>query len=92
MLNTSLTYHADPRWDRHFKRMMNSYDYDDLLFHMDSRLQRLRELKECYINFNTRNAGSPISAATEIDKLITTYSNSGDSIFIEFANTLNRYK
>lgn len=89
---SSITYHADPRWDRHFKRMMNSYDYEDLLFHMDSRLQRLRELKECYIDFNTRNAGSPISAATEIDKLITTYRNSSDSIFIEFANTLNRYK
>ncbi|MBR6094550.1 MAG: transposase [Lachnospiraceae bacterium] len=62
------------------------------LFAVDERLRTLRDLKEEYISFNTRNAGKPMTAAEEIEDLITHYYHSGDSIFVEFAGLLSRYK
>lgn len=78
--------------DRHFHCMMNTYDYEERLFRIDQRLERLRNLKELYIQFNSRNAGRPLSAAEELDDLIAQYFYSNDGIFVSFAQLLVRYK
>ena len=88
----NLLYHSDPRMDYHFHCLMNTYDYEDELFRINPRLQRLRDLKELFIRFNHRNAGDPSAARLELDELIEVYLNSGDSLFIEFANLLIRYQ
>ena len=87
-----LTYHTDPRMDPHFRRLMNTYDYEDALFRIDPHLKKLRDLKEVYIRYNDRNAGLPLKAANEIEDIIDQYFHSGDGIFVDFAELLCKYK
>ena len=78
--------------DPHFRRLMNTYDYESQLFRIDPRLEVLRDLKEKYIVFNKEYAGDPMKAADVLEDLIDFYFQSGDSIFTEFASLLCRYK
>lgn len=87
---SSITYHTDLRMDSHLHCMMNTYDYEDSLFMIDPTLRELRDLKELYIQFNTRNAGKPMDARIELDDLIGKYLRCGNAIFIDFANLLIR--
>lgn len=72
--------------------MMNTYDYEDSLFAISPRLRKLRELKELYVQFNLADAGMPMKAAEDLEKIIETYMRSGDSIFIDFAGLLCNHK
>lgn len=78
--------------DPHFHALMNTYDYEDALFRLDSNLQEFRELKELYIQFNSRNAGNPASARKELVELIHTYMTSRHEIFRDFASLLMKYE
>ena len=89
---SNIKYHAEPRMDSHFRRLMNTYDYEYELFRIDPRLQDFRELKELYIQFNSRNAGKPLEAQKELDALIMIYRNCSHSIFHEFGELLSRYR
>ena len=89
---SSITYHADPRIDPHFRCLMNTYDYEDALFRIDPNLKDFRDLKEIYIQFNSRNAGKPLEAQKELDTLIFKYQNSEHEIFRNFADLLETYK
>jgi transposase len=88
----NVTYHSGARMDPHFRCLMNTYDYEDALFRIDPRLQRLRDLKELYVSFNARNAGQPLKAREEIEDLIDLYFQCGDGIFVSFAQLLCKYK
>jgi len=70
---------------------MNTYDYEDALFQIDPNLRELRDLKELYITFNTRNAGHPMDARLDLDELISVYLQSSNPIFIDFADLLIRF-
>ena len=89
---SSITYHADPRIDSHFRCLMNTYDYEDALFRIDPNLKDFRDLKEIYIQFNSRNGGKPLEAQKELDTLIFKYQNSEHEIFRNFGNLLETYK
>ena len=88
----NVTYHTDARMDPHFRRLMNTYDYEDALFRIDPRLKTIRDLKEMYVSYNARNAGKPMRAAEEIEDLIDHYYHCGDSLFVDFAQLLSKYK
>lgn len=88
----NIRYHSDARMDPHFRRLMNTYDYEYELFRISPRLQDLRDLKEMYVCFNERNAGHPMQAKEGLKELIDHYFHCGDSIFIDFAGLLCRYK
>lgn len=87
-----IRYHSAPRMDQHFHVLMNTYDYEDWLFRIDSNLKDFRNLKEEYVLFNLRNGGNPIVARTEIDELIVVYKKSSYEMFRDFANLLEKYK
>ena len=89
---TNITYHADPRIDSHFRCLMNTYDYEDALFRIDPNLKDFRDLKELYIQFNSRNAGKPLEAQKELELLIFKYQNSEHEIFRNFGDLLETYK
>ena len=89
---SNIKYHSDPRMDSHFHCLMNTYDYEDALFRIDPKLKDFRDLKEKYILFNSRNAGKPIEARTELDELIPEYLASEYEIFSEFGTLLVKYK
>ena len=89
---SNIRYHSDPRMDQHFHVLMNTYDYEDWLFRIDSNLKDFRDLKEQYVLFNSRNGGNPIAARTEIDELIVVYKKSSYEMFRDFAILLEKYK
>lgn len=89
---SNIRYHSDLRMDQHFHVLMNTYDYEDWLFRIDSNLKDFRDLKEQYVLFNSRNGDNPIAARTEIDKLIEIYKKSSYEMFRDFANLLEKYK
>lgn len=89
---SSIHYHTDPRMDTHFRCLMNTFDYEDALFRIDSKLKNYRDLKELYITFNSRNAGNPIVARKELDELIKLYGESRYEIFREFGSLLEKHK
>lgn len=88
----NIKYHSDLRIDSHFRYYMNTYDYEEALFRIDSNLQELRDLKELYIQFNQRNADKPLSARNELEELIYLYSNSSHEMFRQFSELLEKYK
>lgn len=55
---------------------MNTYDYEDALFRIDPNLKDFRDLKEMYVQFNSRNGGNPLLARNELKELIQTYKSS----------------
>ena len=87
---SNITYHSEPRMDLHFNCLMNTFDYEDALFHNDSKLRELRDLKELYVHFNTYNVGDPMSARLGLDDLIDKYLHSSNPLFIDFAKLLIR--
>lgn len=90
--HSHIKYHADPRMDSHFRCLMNTYDYEDALFRIDHKLKEFRDLKEVYIQFNTRNAGDPVTARKELGTLIPMYKTSAHEIFREFGSLLEKYE
>jgi len=63
----NIKYHSVPRMDSHFRCLINTYDYEDALFRINPKLKDFRDLKELYIQFNSRNARNPIEARKELD-------------------------
>lgn len=57
---------------------------------IDPNLRELRDLKELYIQFNTRNSKKPMDARIELGELINHYLHCGNSIFFNFVNLLIR--
>ena len=84
----NIHYHSEPRVDQHFHVLMNTYDYEDAIFHIDNKLKDYRELKEMYVRFNSINAGTPTAAREE---LIAFYANSEHSMFRAFEHFRNRF-
>ena len=89
---SNIRYHTEPRMDPHFRRLMNTFDYEYALFKIDSKIEDYRDLKELYVRFNERNGGNPITAASELEELIIKYRDSKSSIFREFASLLEKFK
>ena len=59
---------SDPRMNSHFHALMNTYDYEDALFRIGSNLTDFRDLKEMYVQFNSRNVGNPLLALNELEE------------------------
>ena len=73
--------------DSHFHCLMNTFDYENSLFRIDPKLKEFRDLKETYLQFNTRNAGNPIKAREELSELILMY-----QIFRDFGDLLEKHE
>jgi hypothetical protein len=89
---SNIRYHSDPRMDSHFHALMNTYDYEDALFRIDANLRDFRDLKELYLQFNSRNAGKPLEARKELVGLIQKYRKSKHEMFRDFASLLEKYE
>ena len=88
----NIRYRNEPRMDAHFHALMNTYDYEDALFRIDSNLRDFRDLKEKYVQFNARNGGKPIQARAELKELIQEFKRSRFEIFRDFASLLERFE
>lgn len=65
--HSNVRYRSEPRMDPHFHALMNTYDYEDTLFRIDPNLKEFRDLKELYVQFNSRNGGNPLLARNELE-------------------------
>lgn len=88
----NIRYRNEPRMDAHFHALMNTYDYEDALFRIDSNLRDFRDLKEKYVQFNARNGGKPIQARADLKELIQEFKRSRFEIFRDFASLLERFE
>lgn len=88
---SNIKYRSDPRMDSHFRCLMNTYDYEDALFRINYNLKEYRDLKELYVQFNSRNTGKPGSARKELELLIQEYKKSRHEIFRDFSSLLEKY-
>ena len=89
---SNIRYHNEPRMDSHFHALMNTYDYEDALFRIDKNLRDFRDLKEMYVQFNSRNGGNPLLVRNELKELIQTYKNSKFEMFRDFASLLEKFE
>lgn len=88
---SNIRYRNEPRMDSHFHALMNTYDYEDALFRIDSSLRNFRDLKEKYVQFNSRNGGNPLQARSELKELILEFKKSRFEIFRDFASLLEKF-
>ncbi|SDB68465.1 transposase [Butyrivibrio sp. INlla16] len=72
--------------------MINTFDYEDALFRIDSNLKEFRDLKEKYVVFSARNAGNPQAARRELPELAQEYQKSRHEIFRDFASLLEKFE
>lgn len=89
---SNIHYRSNPRMDKHFHALMNTYDYEDALFRIDPKLRDYRDLKEKYVLFNSKNGGNPLLARTELKALIQEYRNSRFDVFRDFASLLEKFE
>lgn len=71
---------------------MNTYDYENALFRIDPNLKEFRDLKEMYVQFNSKNSGNPLLARNELKELILTYKTSRFEMFRDFASLLEKFE
>lgn len=89
---SNINYHYEGRIDKHFRYMMNTFDYEQKFFDIHPDLPEIHQLKEEYIRFNERNAGNPEAASSELDQLITRYRNCSYEMFHTFARLLQKHR
>lgn len=66
----NIDYTTPSRRDKHFGYNMDTYRYEEYFFKIHSDLREIRDLKERYIQFNSRNVGNLQKAALELNELI----------------------
>lgn len=87
-----INYNSKSHYDRSFHRYMDTYTYEEAFLQLHPDLRELRDLKELYIQFNSRNAGNPEQAAVELSHIIEFYRSCRFKIFHEFADRLEKYQ
>lgn len=80
------------RWDKHFKCLMDAYDYEARFFEIDPNFEEIRRLKDMYHTFNMLCIGDPNRAGKELDNLIFQYKRSELKMFRKFAKLLSKHK
>lgn len=88
----SIDYSSPPRWNPHYRYYIDSYQIEARFLAIHEDFPKIRDMKELYVQFNSRNAGNPLQAATELDELIDVYADSQLEMFEEFSKTLKRYR
>lgn len=84
-------YYRQPRLNRQFGRMMNTFDYEEWLYRIEPNFREIRSLKEKYITFNQRYRDRPKEAKKGLRELIDTYRHCRFSMFHEIADTLEEF-
>ena len=89
---SNINYHFEGRIDKHFRYLMNTFEYEEKFYKIHPALKGLHELKEEYVLFNERHAGDPESATLTLDELILRYQNYEYEMFHSFARLLKKHR
>ena len=85
-------YSLDAHYHIKLESYMTTFDIEKEFFALSDDFKTLRDLKELYIEFNSTEFLDQNSCRIELDKIIKTYKNCGNKIFIEFAMFLEKYR
>lgn len=80
------------KYDSKFKREMCISDYFEELLKLNSNFKEIYDLKQKYIDFNSKYEGDPKRAKKALDELIEEYSNSHLRMYREIADSLNTFR
>lgn len=83
-----LKIRTQPLLDKTLNRLMTTYDYFEWMFKIDPDLEHLRDLKELYVDFNTKYAGNPNGAKKVFPQLIARYKASPYAMYHKIASML----
>lgn len=83
--------YTQPRYNKYLNRMMNTFDYFDWMFHIDPKLEHLRNLKEIYISFNSKYTGNPSGARKALPEVIKKYRDCPYEMFHIIADMLETH-
>ena len=90
--SSNINYDSGYKYNYHFKLHLDTYSLEKKFFAIDSNLSIIRDLKEIYIEFNSKNYSSLREVEENLDIIIEIYRASDQSIFFEFADLLVKYK
>lgn len=89
----SIKYYDEMKYNSKLSGYVNTHILEELFFKIDKRFMRIRNLKNIYSDFNSRNTGKDKDEIKcELEEIIDIYIKSKDSIFTEFASLLINYK
>ena len=88
----NINYKASPKYNSFLRMHLDTYDYEKMFFDIDPDLRELRDLKELYIEFNSKTYEDISEADKALSELIEYYKATKYRIFIDFAYLLERYK
>ncbi|MCF0106714.1 MAG: ISL3 family transposase [Holdemanella sp.] len=71
---------------------VDTFRIEEMFLNLDKNFRELRELKEKYIDFNSGTYATNDEVKNKLDELIKEYRASSQSIFVDFALLLKRYK
>ena len=90
--SSNINYDSGYKYNYHFKLHLDTYSLEKKFFAIDSNLSIIRDLKEIYIEFNSKNYNSLREVEENLDIIIEIYKASSQPIFIKFADLLLKYK
>lgn len=87
----NIQYTTHPHYISRLSCYLDTYQLEERFFALDKHFKPLRDLKELYVSFNSRNLGKEDQAAIELQELIEVYKKSNESIYMDFADLLQKY-
>ena len=88
---SDLKIYPQPRFNKQFGRMMNTFDYINWIYSMDPAFEEMFNLKELYVSFNRKYAGMPKEARHALRDIIKIYRNSQYKMFRDISFTLEEF-
>lgn len=88
---SDLKIYPQPRFNKQFGRMMNTFDYINWIYSLDPAFENMFNLKELYVSFNRKYAGMPKEARPALRRIIEIYRQSEYKIFRDISYTLEEF-
>lgn len=88
----NIDYTRDAYYDSYFHSYLDSFQREKLFFSLDDKFEVYRDLREKYIEFDRKAKEDPKKASEYLDEVISCYVNSGEAIFINFADIIEKHR
>ena len=79
------------KWYSECHAYLDAYQLEDEYLKLDDQFPIIKELKECFFDFDDYALSHPKEAASKLNQLINKYRTSEQDIFIQFACVLNSH-
>ena len=88
----NINYSVYSYYHKKLGQNLNTYQIEKMFFALDDKLKTMRDLKEEYIDFNSKTYDSEDEIRSALNLLIVKFVKSDIKEFIEFASYLSKFK